>query len=203
MKISRSLNLTTSVELADGTIAHVHSVPIGREVFEQFFMVMSQAFAALFTGGLGAVAGPRVAYLMLKEKATDAGRWDDVQTGLINEIVRLTNVALAGENGWASLPLHTVFERKLIDEDERADVLGELVFFTLVARMNKRDQLAAIMEVVGGLWGSATTVLDFTAFRNSLMTSTEGESSGAMVTTSSAQPSITSPGQGLPTHLPM
>lgn len=184
MKINRALNLVIPI---DGG-GYVHATPISREVFEQYFLVISKTFANIFSQGLGAIAGPRVAYLMLKKTAEDMGVWsgnNGVANGLINEIVRLSNVVYPDENGWKTLPLHTAVMKEVIDEDTFREIEGELVFFTCVSMMNKRNQVEPIMETVNGLWGSQTSSLNFTEFQNSLMTLTEEGSSGEMETISS------------------
>lgn len=189
MKIDRSLKLVIPMESG----ALVHCTPVGREVFEQFFMVLGKTFTAVFAQGMGAFAGPRVAYLMLKQVASEMGIWAEVEKGFINEVIRLTNVAIPGEKGWQTLPLHVAYEREVIDAEDRQDIEGELVFFTLVALMNKRAQVVEVMEAVGGLWGSQTTSLGFTEYRNSLTTLTAPASSGenAEKVDSLPMPSIT------------
>lgn len=184
--INHALNLVIPVELESGQTAYVHSTPVGREVFEANFMVMSKAFAMLFGQGLGVIAGPRVAYLTLKKVAEETGEWPAVKASLVNEIVRLTNVAMpTDDKGYDHVPLHTLFERNTFDAEDRASIEGELIFFTLVARLNKRDQAAAMMKAVGGLWGSQTTSSAFTEYLASLRTSIEVETSAPTSSTSS------------------
>src|SRR6516164_2529005 len=101
--LNRKLNLVLSVETEKGTI-HVHSSPIGREVFEDNFLVISRAFTAVYTNGLGPVTGPRVAALLLRDEAKKLGIWERTQQSLMNEIYRLTNVMATTENGWESFP---------------------------------------------------------------------------------------------------
>ena len=182
MRINRALNLVIPIEVESGKV-FVHSVPISREVFETYFLVMAKAFSAIFSNGLGATAGPPVAYLMLKEVAGDD--WEDVKKGLIGEIVRLSNVAVLGERGWESMGLHTAFERGIFDARDRAEIEGQLVFFTLVVCMHQRPVAAAIIEIANGLWRSEATALPFTDFLKLLPTSKPVENTGAPVRTSS------------------
>lgn len=184
MRINKALNLVIPVETENG-IVHVHSTPVSREVFEQFFLVVSKAFAGIFSQGLGAIAGPRIAYLMLKKTAEDLGEWQSVERGFINEIIRLSNVAFVGDNGWETLPLQTALTHGKIDKETFDDIEGELVFFTLVSLMNKKNQIEAIMDTVNGLWGSQLELLGFTEYMNSLRTSTKVESIGEKEITSS------------------
>lgn len=181
MRINKALNLVIPVDWEKGGQIFVHSTPISREVFEQYFIVISKTFAAIFSQGLGAVAGPRIAYLMLKKTAEDIGLWAGpagVGVGLMAEIIRLSNVMMPDKNGWKSIPLQSAIDKGMLDSETIAEIEGELVFFTCVSMMNKRNQVEPIMETVNGLWGSQTTSLNSTEFMNSLRISTEEESSG-------------------------
>lgn len=195
VRINRALNLVLKLETESAGEIHIHSVPVSREVFERYFIVMARTFARIMNEGLGTTAGPRVAYLMLKEVSGGAAegetpqaqaarsQWEDVKRGLINEIVRLSNACVLGDKGWEDMPLHTAFERNILGEDDRLDVESELVFFTLVARMNKRSQIEGLMSMAGALWGSLTTSLSITDYLNSLRTLTVNETSGVTVPT--------------------
>lgn len=188
MRINKALNLVIPIDWEQGGQIFVHSTPISREVFEQYFLVISKTFAAIFSQGLGAVAGPRIAYLMLKKTAEDMGLWSGpagVGAGLMNEMVRLSNVIMPDEKGWKSLPLQTVIDKGVLDSETVTEIIGELTFFTCVSMMNKRSQVEPIMDTVNGLWGSQITYLDSTEFKNSLLTSTVEENTGATEITSS------------------
>ena len=110
MRINKALNLVIPVDWEMGGQIFVHSTPISREVFEQYFLVISKTFAAIFSQGLGAVAGPRIAYLMLKKTAEDMGLWAGpagVGAGLMNEMIRLSNVIMPDEKGCKSACRHS------------------------------------------------------------------------------------------------
>jgi hypothetical protein len=186
MRINKALNLVIPVESEKGQL-FIHSTPISREVFENYFLVLSKTFANIFSQGLGAIAGPRVAYLMLKQTAEDLELWagpSGAGNGLINEIVRLSNVFMPAEKGWQTLPLQVAIDKQLLDADTVAEIQGELIFFTCVSMMNKKAQIEPIMDTVNGLWGSQTTSLTATEYLNSLKTSTEDVSSGETETIS-------------------
>jgi hypothetical protein len=187
VKINRALNLVIPIESEKGQI-YVHSTPISREVFEQYFLVISKTFAAVFSQGLGAIAGPRIAYLMLKQTSEEMGVWvgpNGVANGLVNEIVRLSNVFMTGKKGWQSVPFQIAVDKEVLDEETISEILGELIFFTCVSMMNKKAQVKPIMDTVNGLWGSLTTSLDTTEYINSLKTLTEVENTGETEITSS------------------
>lgn len=184
MRIKKNLNLVIPVDSAEGT-AYVHSTPVSIEVFEDNFMVLSKTFANMFANGLGAIAGPRVAFLMLKSTAMDLGSWDKVNREFVQEMVRLSNVAIPTDQGYKQVPLHTAIEKQIIGDDDIRDVMGQLSFFTLVWLLNKPAQVEPIMSIVSGLWESQITSSNFTEFVNSLQTSTEVENTGETVKTSS------------------
>lgn len=193
MKISRSMNLIVPVETETGT-AYIHSMPISKEIYKEHFLILSKTFSALFTEGLGTVVGPRVAYMMLEKIATDSGIWDGadgVRNTLVSEIIRLSNLVYPVEGkGWDTKPLDVALERGVVDLD---DIIGELVFFTCVSAINKPEQARGLMEVVGGLWNSATTSLGLMAWIDSLATSKPPASFGEMESMSSVISSTTVP----------
>jgi len=183
-KINRALNLVIPVGDEDNRI-YVHSTPISRLVFEEHFLVISKTFTAIFAEGLGAVSGPRIANLMLRQVAQEMKQWEKIQKGLINEIVRLTNVIMLTDNGWTSIPFQSVLDKKLLDEDDISEIQGELIFFMCVSSVNKRNQIEDMMTAVSGLWGSQLTSLTSTEYLASLPTLTPTENIGEMENTSS------------------
>ena len=171
--INRKLNLVVPVDGATGKV-YVHSMPIARETFEQYDMVLGRTFAALYELGVGESAGPNIAASILKRIATQLKVWDEVQSGLMAEIFRLTNVIANGE----VMPWQVARSRNVLDADDAAEVTGAIVFFILVSSVSRRNQVAARLEAPGRVWGFATTLLTPTAFLASLPTSMPAESSG-------------------------
>ena len=196
MKISRNLNLVLPVETEMGR-GFVHAAPISSEVYRQHFFVLSKTFSAIFSEGLGVVAGPRVAYLMLEKICTDLKIWDGadgVKNTLVTEIIRLSNLVYPVEGkGWDTVPLDVAIERGVVELDE---AIGELVFFSCVCAINKPPQAKVLMDQVGGIWGSAITSSGLTDWIASLPTSTQAASSGETVSTLSATSSTTAPAPG-------
>ena len=134
MKIDRNLNLVMQVQTEKNGTIHVHSSSISRSVFEQFYLeigkVFSQCFDSVNQAHL-ALSAPQLAYPALKSIAIKEGNWDNaggVKFGLINEIVRLTNVFVSSEKGWESIPFDIAIKREMINEDEEAEILSSLVF---------------------------------------------------------------------------
>lgn len=186
MRIDNKLNLVIPVDTAGGTV-YVHATPISREVFEKYFLVISKAFAALYSEGLSVIAGPRVGALMLKRVAEDLGEWSGpggVEQGLMAEIRRLTNVIHSTPQGWVTVPYYTALTEGVIDGDDVGEVEGILCFFTVASSMHKRDQLPSILDGIKRLWGAESTLLNSTEYGRSLQTSIEEETSSEMLPTS-------------------
>ncbi|MGQ3662683.1 hypothetical protein [Citrobacter braakii] len=193
MKIARNMNFVLPVDTDMGA-GYVHATPISKEVYRQHFYILSKTFSAIFSEGLGVVAGPRVAYLMLEKICRDQGIWDGasgVKNTLVNEIIRLSNLVYPVEGkGWDTVPLEVAIEREVIDPDE---ALGELVFFTCVSSINKPHQAKEVMEQVAGMWGSAISSLTLTEWIASLPTSRQPENTGETESKSSVKSSTTAP----------
>jgi hypothetical protein len=206
MKLSRRLNLIIPVETGIGTV-HVHSVPVSREVFEQHFKIIGRTLAAIYEQGLGRIAGPRTAALLLREQAEElAGRDEEaraaarraIDQSLFSEIYRLTSVVAptnravilgpqaALTSGWEPVPYQEAVKRGVIDKDDAAEVDNALAFFTVVSSMMRGADLEASLEG-SRLWGGSTTLLNSTEYANSLPTSTKDASSGEKSPTSQPQ----------------
>jgi len=171
MKIDRKLNIVIPVETESKGLIYVHSTPISRDVFEQFYLelgkVFSQCFDAINQAHL-ALTAPQLAYPALKTMAIKAGNWEEVKKGLINEIVRLTNVLVTGEKGWESIPLDLAIKREILDEDEESEVLSALTFFTAICRVAPKDLRMSFLEMAGSLRSWELTSLDSTEYLNGL-----------------------------------
>jgi hypothetical protein len=181
MKINRRLNLVVPVHY-DSEVLHVHHVPISRQVFERYFLVISKTFAKIYTEGLGLAAGPRVAMLLLRATAEEMGVLDGptgVEMGLIAEIKRLTHVIAANleTGGWQQIPYPIAIARQMIDEDDAAELENALAFFTVASSGHRREDRDGILTGASKLWGGETSLLDCTEFLNSLPTSTPIENS--------------------------
>lgn len=182
MKLSERLHLTIPLyDGADKIIAWVHSAPISREVFEAHFDLVAQTFAAIHGDGLGIIAGPRVASMVLRNFAKKSGNQESAMV-LMNEIRRLSNVLMSTQVGWEMYPLQDAVDRKLIDADDLAEVENALVFFTVASAMHQKRMAKAILPGAASLWGAQISSLDCTAFAASLKTSTEAGNTGAMPT---------------------
>lgn len=184
MKIDRNLSLVMQVQTEKNGLVHIHSTSISRSVFEQFYLelgkVFSQCFDSINQAHL-ALSAPQLAYPALKSIATKAGNWDGVggvKFGLVNEIVRLTNVAVSTEHGWETIPFDTAVKKEVLNEDEEAEALSSLIFFTAISKVAPKDLKNSFLEMAGALRNWELTYSDCTEYMSGLPTLTKKESTG-------------------------
>lgn len=195
MKIDRRLNLVIPVDRDDGTTLYAFSSPISREVFENYFLVISKTFSRIIAEGLQLLGGPRVCAMMLRDTAMNTLRsrgvswWegpDGVENGLMNEVRRLTNVLVPREGGgWESTPYADAVSGGLLDAEEVAEIEGGISFFTVNYYMHKRQVVERMLESVAGMWAWQITSSTLSDYRTSLTTSTPAAPTGGTVTPSS------------------
>ena len=183
MRIDEKLRLIVPLPRPGGDI-YLHAEPLSREVFEAHWLVISKAFTVLSAEGLSIVGGPRVAGLAIKTVAKNMGVWDGaegVERTLIAEMVRLSNIIQRDPNGggWVTEPMALALRGNTFSEDEKAEVLGIICFFTLNSAMHRKSNFDRIIANMGGLWGTRTTLLGCTEFADSLPTSTAAVNTGA------------------------
>ena len=178
MRLTRDLRLAFPLETASSGIVHVYSLPLARIVFEQFVFEMGETYSKVFAGydpKHVAMTAPQMAFPALKAVATRMGTWDGpagVQAGLINELSRLTTVAHTTDMGWAQVPLQTALSRGILDEDEHAEILSSLVFFTLASRAGPTSLMEHSLLAAGTPRDWVRTSLDCSAYLDSLPKST-------------------------------
>lgn len=189
MKIDRRLHLVVPIydDNLETVRAYVHSTPIPRELFETYFMIISQTFSAIFTEGLNVAGGPGCAMVLMKQLALKKRVWEDdvenatigVKNGLVQEIRRLTNVIVPADRGWQQVPLHVAVDRGMIDAEDAVEVENAIVFFIVVSAVMKRSQRGDMLASAAGVWDARITSSNSTEFMSSLTTSTGTASSGA------------------------
>ena len=184
MKIDRNLSLVMQVQTEKNGKVHIHSTSISRSVFEQFYLelgkVFSQCFDSINQAHL-ALSAPQLAYPALKSIAQKAGNWEGaggVKFGLINEIIRLTNVAVSTENGWETIPFDTAVKKEILNEDEEAEAISSLIFFTAISKVAPKDLKNSFLEMAGALRNWELTSLECTEYMNGLPILTKKESTG-------------------------
>ncbi len=157
MRISKNLNIVIKVDTAEKGEVFVHSSPISRDVFEKYYNELGQVFTESLKGvdqAHMALSAPQIAYPSLKAISKKLGTWDGVdgvKAGLINEIIRLTTVIVANNNGWDSLPFNVALKNEALDEDDEAEILSNLVFFTVISKVAPKDLRSSFLEIVGSL----------------------------------------------------
>jgi len=185
MKINRALNLAIEVQSSDRAI-HFHSVPISRETFKSFCLVLSKVFAQIYNEGLSVVAGPSIAAIMLEQvaketprakmKDDDSGDWwggsYGVKDGLMREIKRLTNVIVM-DGQWKALPVEMALSQGFIEDADWEEVEGQIVFFILASAMHSRKDLPGILMGMSAMWGGQITSSNCTDFAASLQELTQ------------------------------
>jgi len=184
LKIDRNLSLVMQVQTEKNGKVHIHSTSISRSVFEQFYLelgkVFSQCFDSINQAHL-ALSAPQLAYPALKSIAQKAGNWDGaggVKFGLVNEIIRLTNVAVSTEHGWETIPFDTAVKKEILNEDEEAEALSSLIFFTAISKVAPKDLKNSFLEMAGALRNWELTYSDCTEYMNGLPILTKKETTG-------------------------
>jgi hypothetical protein len=184
VKIDRSLHLVIPIERATGGQIFAHSTPISSDVFAigNNWDAISMVYAKIMERGPGYIlaSGPRIASLMLRKFAVDAGIWDGpegIERTLVAEVRRLTNILVPGERGWEMMPFDDARNRKLIDVEDATDIEAAVIFFTVFSRMLPRGQKELIEGAVT-MFGARVESLNCTDYMRSLPTLTGAASSG-------------------------
>lgn len=187
MKIDRNLNLVIPIQTEASGKVYVHSSPISRDIFEQFYMELGKVFTQCLAEGNEhmAITAPQISYYSLKAISKSLGTWAEVEKGLVNEIIRLTNVIISTEQGWQTMPLYDAAKRSMINEDEEAEILSSVVFFTAISKASPKDLRKGFIEMAGNVRNWELLSLDCTAYRNSLPILTKEELTGVTVPVSS------------------
>lgn len=182
MLIDKKLNIVLPIVRGDKTVLYVHSEPIRREAFEVYHLVLAKTFSAFAQNGLDPRSGPSVAALILKDVAKTTIRYPGMDwwegndgvggpAGLLAEITRLSNAVVASnDQGWTTLPLETALNQGLISDDEKAEVMNLLAFFTVVSVTAPRVDRTKLVLGMATMYELQTTSLNSTEFATSLKT---------------------------------
>ena len=193
ISINRRLNLVLPMELDEHHKIYFHSIPIGKEVFEANYLLMTRTLANLYMNGIGPSMAPRVARLALRDIAKEIDDQTDVSQNLMNEIERLTTVIMPSSNGggWVTLPYFEVKNRKLVDEQILMEVENAIVYFIVASALHLRSELQMAYQGLIGIWKAETTLLASTEYMRSLQTSTQIVNTGEKPEKVVAQPKQT------------
>jgi hypothetical protein len=177
-RINKKLNLVITIDDASGAKIHVHSTPISREVFETFYEELGLVFTKSFgeSGSVHmAISAPQLAYPALKKLCDERGTWDTVKSGLVNEILRLTNVIYLSDAGWVSVPLEVAIKEEVIDEDSEREVLSSLIFFTAITFVAPKQLVKGFLDMASALRNWGVTSSNSTEYKLGLPISTDTE----------------------------
>ena len=180
ISINRRLNLVLPIELDENHKIYFHSTPIGKEVFEANYMLMTRTLANLYANGIGPSMSPRVARLAMRDTAREMDDQTDVSQNLMNEIERLTTVIMPSTNGsgWITLPYFEVKNKKLVDEQILMEVENAIVYFIVASALHLRSELQLAYQGLIGIWKAETTSSGSMEYMRSLPTSTAIVSTG-------------------------
>ena len=92
---------------------------------------------------------------------------------------------MSTEKGWETIPFDVAVKREILDEDEEAETLSSLVFFTAISKVAPKDLKNSFLEMAGALRNWEISSLDCTAFQNGLPIQTKPETTGKKVKESS------------------
>jgi hypothetical protein len=193
-RIDKKLNLVIPIYTDDDTPkikAYTHSQPISAEIFEIYQEPLALAYSMIFGGGYAALSGQRIAATLLRKAAKRLGVLDGedgVEKGFFRELRRLTNVIVAGDNGWQSMMLFDAEKAGALDKEELQEVEAAIVFFIVVSAIMPKSERREAVTYAAGLWGAQVTLLTTTEFLNSCKTSTVTDSSGESPTSEASLP---------------
>lgn len=181
MKIDRKLNLVIPVERGEDTL-WVHATPIRKEVFETYYLVLGKTFSAFAHNGLDPRSGPSVAALVLRDvsqstpRSLDASWWDGDdgvggKAGLLAEIVRLCSCLVGThDKGWQMVPLQDALDKKLISDDDKSEVMSQLVFFTVASLVAPRQDREILVKGMAAIYQLEVTYSAYTEWAASCKT---------------------------------
>jgi hypothetical protein len=176
--LNKKLNLVIPLDTDKGKI-WIHSTPISKEIFESNYLLLTKTLANLYSNNIGPSFGPRIALLSLKDTAKEMDETNDLSSGLLQEINRITNVLMPDQTGrWQVIPFVEVINKKLIDEQQISEVENAIVYFIVASAVHLKSELQMAYLGLKNSWSAQTTLLNVTEYGNSLTTSTTGVNTG-------------------------
>ncbi len=179
MKIDRRLNIVLELELSNGRPAHVHSTPVSAQVCEAHFMFISVAMTRLYSKlGPNPAACSRVCYYMMKDMIAKEPEYRGVDESFLQEVWRLTMVAVPGERGWQTVPFYECLAGKYLSPEDVKEVQNYICFFTAASWLHPPREMVGMYEYFRS-YGAVITSSSCTEHFNSLPISTPDGSTGA------------------------
>lgn len=204
VKIARQLHLVIPIygSMEDEVpSSYVHSTPISRQVFEDNYLILAKTYSNIIGEGMGAIAGPRVAAMVMRTAAKDLKINGDVLSGLFAEIFRLSNYLAPGERGWEMTPVEEALRTGKMSQEDWSEVENSITFFTVAYCMESRRTSAAVLNFAANLSGASVEWLSCTEYLTSLQTSMQAAATGksSVQEDSSQSASTLRAGQDFPT----
>ncbi len=194
LKIDKRLNIVLEVPRENRPSIFIHSVPIGTNVYEANYRLITKTAVAMYGDGLAPGACSRICALALRSTAQemDAGGGDTYRSGaesLLQEIWRLTNVLMPGPRGWETVPFHEVIHNNTLEEEQIKEVQNILSFFTVASWFHRESERKDIYEILKK-FGAQIVSSNVTEFSSSLPTSTAPGTTGVTGAPMAAAPSL-------------
>lgn len=200
LKIDRTLNLVLTLD-TDAGPAYVHCPPLPEEVFDTYAVTLTMAFAEMteMGGQWFTRMGPRHAARVVKKVALAQGVWDSrpadmgrgleayvgMDVGFLAETRRTATVAMAGEDGWETMPLQLAIDGGRLSAEDVNEVEQALAFFTVTYGSLGRKEADKALTTVFGVFGASLTPSGSTDWATSLPTLTPPEPIGGKAEASS------------------
>lgn len=175
VKINKKLNLVAHLEETAMGDIYIHSTPIMRETFEQYYAPIARAFTRIFATPIAHASGPIVAKLVIRDEAMALGTWEGkngVKEGLFEEIRRLTHVVTSVNGKWQHVPVE---EAKDLDADDIATIENHVCFFTVASAIQDKKGLRETMSITSTIWPLRLELLSVTDYVAGLQTSKMAE----------------------------
>jgi hypothetical protein len=166
VKVNKKLNLVAHMEDTAMGDVHIHSTPIMRVTFEQYYAPLARAFTRIFATPIAHASGPSVARLVIRDEAIATGTWEGesgVKQGLFAEMRRLTHVIAPQDGGWKYTPLD---EAKKLDGDDMAQIENYLSFFTVAYCIQGKKEFRETLAIASSIWPLelvSSSVMDYVA----------------------------------------
>ncbi len=190
ISINKRLNLVIPIEREDGTTLYVHAMPIARETFETYYMVLAKTWNTFANNQLNHVSAPTIAYLTLRDVARQTQRlpgmsWDEGpdgisgEMGLVANMVRMANVITPQTtDNTGATPLQIALDKGIVTEEEKHEVLNILTFFTVVSHAAPKDMGRAFLMASSQILQMPTTYSTVMEYARFLRTSTDAATIG-------------------------
>lgn len=190
LKLDKRLNIALEVPRENEPSLFIHSVPIGKEVYEANYRLITRTAITMYGDGMAPGACARVAMLALRDTAKEMdgnGPGDQYRRSaesLLQEIWRLTNVLMPGLKGWETVPFHEIKTNNVLLEEQITEVENILAYFTVLSWFHRESERKDIYEMLK-TFGAQIVSLNVTEYSSSLPISTRGVTTGATAQASS------------------